>query len=226
MNRWLLLVPTVACLLLVGPSPGWAAPAGHATAGPRSAAPPTTVRHVSPLEHSGHLAPGYTVTHHYPDASCVSGSPTTGTAYECFSAGSPEGVFDTCWVQANVAYVTCLANPWTHTAVRLHVTGGYDDRGGFPHVAAPWGVRLGRSIRCLIDLGSVKSAGGHPITYHCTRHIVLTDQVTRTAATWRAHAYRRVAHKGRGSTFTPLGRQPVAVGWRGRASRSGRSSAG
>jgi hypothetical protein len=218
MHRRSLVALAAVCLSVLG-TPA----AGRAGATPSrpAAAAATAVRTIDPLDRAGHLTARYTVDHHYPDANCVAGSPTTGTAYECFAAQSPQGVFDTCWVQASPGYVTCLPNPWTTHAVRLHVTGGYDDGSGFRRVAAPWGVRLKRSIRCLVDLGSVKSADGHPITYRCTRHIVLTGAVMRSAATWRVRAYRRVAHRGHATTFTALGHQPVSVGWRGRASRPG-----
>jgi hypothetical protein len=186
-----------------------------------AAAAVTDTRSISPLQATGHLAAGYTVKHQYADANCVSGSPTTGTAYECFSSRSPEGVFDSCWVQANPGYATCLANPWTHNAIRLRVTGGYDNRGGFTHVATPWGLRLGAKTRCLVDLGGVRTADGHAVTYRCTNNIILVGSVHRATSPWRISAYRRVRHPHGPTTYTPLGRKPVSVSWKGQRSRAG-----
>jgi hypothetical protein len=202
--------------------------ASAAQLGVASAAQPTArsvaateVRPITPLEANGHLAARYTVAHEYAGANCVSGSPTTGTSYECFSSRSPQGVFESCWAQASPDYAICLENPWTHHAIRLHVTGGYDDREGFTRVSIPWGPRLGASIRCLVDPGEVRTADGHAVTYKCTGHIVLVGSPRRTAPTWRINAYRRIKHHHAATTYTPLGSKPVTVSWKGQPSRVG-----
>jgi hypothetical protein len=180
---------------------------------------PTAVRSVSPLDAQGHVAPAYRVRHHYGNANCESGSPATGKAYECFTPQAPQGIFESCWVQVTPGLVACLVKPWMHDVVQLHVTRGFDNTAGFMHVHMPWGVRIGSDTRCLIVLGSVHSAAGHPITYRCNHKTVLTGAIDRGAATWRVRAYRRIAHKGKPLRFQPLGREPVAVAWFGAPSR-------
>jgi hypothetical protein len=192
-----------------------------AEAAPTASPAATQVRSIAPVEANGQLAATYTVKHQYAGANCVSGSPTTGTSYECFSSRSSQGVFDSCWVQANPHYASCLDHPWSHDVIRLHVTGGYDNRSGFARVTAPWGLRLGASTRCLVDLGGIRTVDGHARTYTCNHHVVLTGTVRRTASAWRIRAYRRVKHKHAASTYTSLGLTAVSVSWKGRPSRTG-----
>jgi hypothetical protein len=182
---------------------------------------PTAVRMVSPLDGQGHLAPTYQNRHHYGDANCESGSPTTGKAYECSTPEAPQGIFESCWVEANPALVACLVKPWMHDVVQLRVSRGFDNSAGFSTVHRPWGVRLGPATRCLVVLGSVHSAAGHPITYRCNHKTVLTGAIDRRAATWRVRAYRRIAHKGKPLRFQPLGREALAVAWFGKPSQRG-----
>jgi hypothetical protein len=209
-GRWVLL-PTalVWTVAMVGVA------TTHATAGPGSATglEATAVHSVSPLDSQGHLGVKYTVQHRFGAANCQSGSPTTGTTYECFTPQSPQGTFDSCWVQADTSYVICLVKPWLHNAVRLHVTRGYDDRGGFSHTGMPWGIRLGRDTRCLLDLGAVASTHGQAITYYCNNKTVLTGSVKRQHATWRVHAYRTTSRKGHPVRRKSLGLLPIAIAW-------------
>jgi hypothetical protein len=198
-------------------------PAGSLASAAETSTPvsPTSVRTISPLDPQGHPAPAYRVTHRYGNANCESGSPATGTAYECFTPEAPQGIFEACWVDANPAFVTCLDKPWQRDVVRLRVTRDYDNTAGFPRVHRPWGVRLGSDTRCLVDLGSVHSADGHPISYRCNHKTILTGPVDRHGHTWRVTAYRRIAHKGHPLRFRSLGREPVAVAWLGKPSRTG-----
>jgi hypothetical protein len=198
----------------VGPSAG---PAGTAT--PTS---PTSVRAISPLDSQGRLAPAYRIRHRYGNANCESGSPTVGKAYQCFTPQAPQGIFDSCWVQATPGLVVCLIKPWMHDAVQLHVTRGFDNTPGFLHVHTPWGLRIATNARCLVDLGSVHSADGHPITYRCNHKIVLTGTIDRKSKAWRIQAYRRIAHKGKPLRFESLGREPIAVAWSGKPSHRSR----
>jgi hypothetical protein len=194
---------------------------GSATGHSGTAAPtaPTSVRAVRPLDAQGHLDPAYRVKHRYGNANCESGSPTTGKAYQCFTPQAPQGIFDSCWVQASPGLVACLVKPWMHDVVQLHVTRGFDNAPGFLHVHAPWGLRIATNTRCLVDLGSVHSANGHPITYRCNHKTVLTGAIDRHGATWRILGYRRIAQKGKPLRFVSLGREPIAVAWSGKPSR-------
>jgi len=175
-----------------------------------AAAPaPTSIRPTSPLDAHNRLAAGFTIQHRYGDANCESGSPTTGTAYQCFSPQSAQGIFNSCWVQAQRKYVICLVKPWMRKVVRLHVTRGFGDSNGFLHAHTPWGLRIGQHTRCLVDLGSVHSAQGHAITYTCNKRVVLAGPVRRGSAVWRIRSYRKIHHKGHSATYRSLGIQPA-----------------
>lgn len=177
--------------------------------------PPTTVTHVSPLDADDQLAPGYRIQHRYGDASCESGSPTIGHAYQCFTPQAPVGIYDACWVQANPHYVVCLTKPWLRTTDRLHVSRGYGDAPGFSTAHKPWGVQLDARTRCLRILGPVHTINGKPRTYDCNHRKYLAGRVRHQAATWRAHVYRRSPS----DRYTSLGVQPVSIAWFGKPSR-------
>jgi hypothetical protein len=179
----------------------------------------TAIRTVSPVTAAGQLAAGFTITHRYTDANCQSGSPTTGRSYACFAPTSPEGVFDSCWVESDTSFAICLVKPWQHKVARLHVTRGYDDSHGFLTVHQPWGVRLGQHTRCLVILAPVNSAQGRPINYACNKKIVLAGSIDRGSATWRIRAYRRVHRKRHPVHYRPMGRQPIAIAWSGKPSQ-------
>jgi hypothetical protein len=177
--------------------------------------PATVVKVIGPLDTNGHLAQGYRIRHRYSNASCESGSPTTGHAYQCFTPQSPNGIYDSCWVQSNPKYVVCLTKPWLpRKADRLHVTRGYGDSAGFLKVRKPWGVRLGLRTLCLRILGPVHTINGRSRTYDCNHRTFLAGPIRHHTATWRAHAYRR-NHHGR---YTSIGVLPVAVAWFGKPS--------
>jgi hypothetical protein len=216
-QRLLLPLLTVA-LLGAGPP----LPAAHAGPRVRPAAKPaaTIRREVDPLDSAHHLVAPYRIKHRYADASCQRGSATTGTTYTCFAATSPEGEFDSCWVQANTRFVICVVKPWRHKVAQLHVTRGYDDRNGFTHVHQPWGLRLGRATRCLVILAPVNSAQGHSIRYGCNHKTVLAGPVQRQSVTWRIRAYRATHHHDHVVDYKPLGWQPVAVAWSGLPSQA------
>lgn len=193
---------------------------GSAIAGATTAASPATVvTHVRPLDAQGQLAPGFTIHHRFSDANCESGSPTVGKAYECFTPQSSQGVFDSCWVQADVHYVVCLNRPWQHQVVRLHVTRGYGEGPGFHSVHLPWGVRLADRTRCQVILAPSDTTRGHRVDYNCNHKTVLAGRIRRHGATWHAHAYRKVHHGGHQLSYQPLGVQPIAIAWFGKPSR-------
>jgi hypothetical protein len=174
------------------------------------AATPTTVRQLTPLDSSGAVSAAFTVTAHFTGATCISGSPTTGSTYECTTPASSWGVYEACWVTAQTGYVVCLTAPWARTLTRLQVTGGFDDTSGLTRPARPWGVRLATGQRCLLDLDATSTTKGHANTYFCTKKTVLVGAVDRSHKVWRAQAYRRLDH-GR---IKSLGRQPIALAWR------------
>jgi hypothetical protein len=195
---------------------GAAVPHGSAFATAPSA-PATTVDHLSPVDAQGALAPGFTIRHRFGDANCESGSPTVGRAYECFTPQSGQGVFNSCWVQADHHFVLCLVEPWLHRVARLHVTRGYGKGPGFHRVHLPWGVRIGNRIRCQVILAPTDTTRGRRVDYSCNHKEVLAGRINR-GTTWHAHVYRRVHHGGHHLTYKSLGVHPIAVAWFGKPS--------
>lgn len=191
--------------------------AGAGTA--RATSRATVVVAESPVDAQGDLQPGFHVTHRYGEASCNSGSELTGTAYRCFTAQSRQGVYDPCWVTAHDDVVVCQDRPWTRSLVQLRVTRGYGDSAGFSHVGQPWGLGLASGPRCLRVVGATGTMHGHPITYTCNKHTILTNRPDRGASRWRVRAYRLVGH-GRHRHWRSLGRQPITTAWRGAPSRN------
>jgi hypothetical protein len=184
----------------------------HRAAATTSAA--TVVRQESPVDSQGALRSGMKVAHHYGDATCQTGSTMTGTAYRCSTPQSRQSLYDPCWVSDHTDVVYCQAAPWQHDVVRLAVTGGFDDSAGFSHVARPWGVRLRSGRRCLPDVASVRSVGGHAISYTCPKRTVIVNRLDTSHATWRAHVYRSVGRRGH-RRWKSFGRQPITTAWRG-----------
>jgi hypothetical protein len=198
-----------------------ALPLSAATATPSGsvASASTDVRAVSPMDSQDHVAAGFRISHRYGDANCESGSPTVGKAYQCFTPQSPQGIFDSCWIQSDKSFVVCLVKPWLHKVERLHVTRGYGDSAGFLTVHRPWGVRLRTGPRCLVILGAVHSTRGQRIDYDCNHRIVLAGPIRHHGTTWHARAYRKVHHGGHRITYTSLGSQPLSVAWSGKPSQ-------
>lgn len=193
---------------------------GHAAATPAApAAAATVARPVSPVDATGHLAPGYDIRHRYAAASCESGSPTTGSAYQCFSPQSPDPLYTSCWVTVAADRVDCLVAPWQHKVVRLQVTRGYDDSAGFETVGRPWGVRLARGERCLVILGPVHVVRGKPVNYYCNHKLALAGRIDHHRSAWRVSVFRKMHQRGRPTTYRPLGRHRIAVAWSGQPSR-------
>jgi hypothetical protein len=195
---------------------------GVTTAAPLTArgdaATATKVTAVSPVDSTGKLAPGYQVAHRYSDANCASGSPMTGSSYQCFTPASRAEIYNSCWVATPRKYVDCLVAPWQRKVVRLKVTRDYGDSGGFRKVHKPWGVRLGADTRCLVILGPVHGIHGKPRTYLCNHKLVIAGKVTHHGSHWTANVYRKVRRNGHHLHYTSLGKQAPAVVWFGQPS--------
>lgn len=175
----------------------------------------TQQRTVSPVDDGNQLAAGYRIAHNYGNASCESGSPTVGKAYECFTPQSSEGIYYSCWVQANQNFVLCLDKPWQHKVVRLHVTRGYGDSSGFDKVQRPWGVRLANGYRCLVILGPVHTTHGQPVNYYCNHNRALAGKINERHRVWMVRTFREVHHPGRPTEFRSTGSRAIAVAWAG-----------
>jgi hypothetical protein len=175
----------------------------------------TQVRAVSPVDDTNQLAAGFTINHRYGNASCESGSPTVGKAYECFTPQSSEGIYAACWVEADPHFVLCLDKPWQHKVVRLHVTRGFGDSTGFVKAKRPWGLRLANGYRCLVILGPVHVTHGKPVNYYCNHSRALAGRISKRHDAWTVRTYRKVRRPGRPTEFRATGTRQIAIAWNG-----------
>jgi hypothetical protein len=211
---------TVTILLTVVGTAG-ALLAGPASAAPRSGAAhavtKTRVVRVRPVDATGHLRAGYTITHRHGGASCQLGSEATGTAYRCFAGNE---ILDPCWVQAgkNRSHVICLLLPWSHQVSRLHVTKGYDNQGPASPAHRPWGLRLTNGTRCAGVQGASGTVHGRPITFFCLHsRLMLLGEANRSRPLWRIHTARSTHH----GLDKPSGRRAIATAYFGLPSLKG-----
>lgn len=212
----------MVALALVAAAGAGAAPVALTAASAHPSQHPATVKtDVSPLDTNGDLDPAYRIAYHHGDATCQSGSIYTGSAYRCFAPGAPAGLLDPCWVESDGAHVVCLSKPWSHKAVRLHVTAGWDNSAGFSTTHKPWGVQI-HSIRCLQSFATVTPVHGHTVTYHCNKDRLLAGGIDKSSPSWRVREYRRV-HKHGTTKYVAKGWQHIDTAWYGEPSAPGGS---
>ncbi len=168
---------------------------------------------MSPVDGTGALKPGYTITRHLAHGTCQSGSYMTGTADRCSTPGARAVVLDPCWPTSTAKTFVCQAKPWRHEVVEVHVPNPVSGGPGPHHQGLPWGMRVGARVRCLLDPGSVRRVNGHPLLFHCTRHRDVFGPLRRRGAQWHAHVYRSGARTRSG--YRSLGWQRVSIAWYG-----------
>jgi hypothetical protein len=192
----------------LSPVPAAASPAA-AAAGTES----TARVQVRPVDAAGQLRAGYHVTHRHGRAHCLLGAIAVGTAYRCFAGN--DHIYDPCWLQADAAHVVCLAAPWRHGVVRLHVTRGFDGRYGSAPVR-PWALRLTDGTGCVRVQGAAGVVGGRGISYTCRDgETVLLGEADTSDDVWRI---RTAADPTGGYDYAATGFRPVDTAYVGRRS--------
>jgi hypothetical protein len=198
---------------------------GTLLVGAGSAAPRPSVRHaaatrvvrVRPVDATGHLRSNYHVAHRLKaNAHCVLGSEATGTAYRCFAGNA---ILDPCWVQAGSSdnHVICLTAPWSHAAIRLHVT-KYDNSAMVSPSREPWGIRLANGTRCAFVQGASSTVHGRRLSYFCQNSkTVLLGNPSRAKPVWLIHTGRTGPH----GHVKQTGRKAIATAYFGRPSLTG-----
>jgi hypothetical protein len=199
--------------LLAGVALGAAVVAAVPIAAGASGGGATSVRTVSPVDASGQLKAGYQVVRRLRHATCQAGSYMTGVADRCATPAAGAVVLDPCWPTAAPDTFICQAKPWDRKVVQLHVPQPVSGGAGAHHQGLPWGMRLGATVRCLLDPGSVRRLYGHALLYHCSRHRDVFGPLHRSGQHWTAHVYRTGAHTPTG--YRSLGWQSVRIAWYG-----------
>jgi hypothetical protein len=164
----------------------------------------TVVRHVTPLNASGHLRPPYTVNA-TARGSCWTASFVNGRAYRCFQRST---IMDPCWKEHGRRSVVCLLRPWVKEVTRLRLTRRLPATAG--ERRALWGLRLGSGIRvnCLISTGAGGWIGNRHISYYCRQGWVLLNKPNRQHAVWTISTAKRV--RGR---YELRGRKSLIMAW-------------
>jgi hypothetical protein len=218
MLRRRVLTTLTILLTVVGTSGTLLMGAGSAAPGPsaRHAAATRVVR-VRPVDSTGHLRSNYHVSRRLKaNAHCVLGSEATGNAYRCFAGNS---ILDPCWVQAGSSHshVLCLTAPWSHAAIRLHVT-KYDNSSMASQSSEPWGIRLVSGIRCAFVQGASEVIHGRRLSYFCQNSkTVLLGNPSRAKPVWRIHTGRSTTN----GHVKATGRKTIKTAFFGRATLLG-----
>lgn len=198
--------------LAAGAEVASASPATHADA------KPTTVIHVRPVDSTGDLRAGYTVTHHFKHAQCNYGSEAFGSAYRCFAGNF---VLDPCWATAS-DNVVCMTTPWSHDVVRADVTKGFDNT-GYSNTPSKrvWGVKISHGPKCSYLQGGTGTVDKRRINYGCKgKKYVLIGNVDKKHTPWRI---RKARHKGGKNSFkyAYVGWVDLSKGWLGKPTLKG-----
>jgi hypothetical protein len=217
MLRRRVLTTLTILLTVVGTSATLLMGAGSAAPGARHAAAATHVVRVRPVDTTGHLRPNYHVARRLKaHAHCALGSEATGNAYRCFAGNT---ILDPCWVQAGSSHshVLCLTAPWSHAAIRLHVT-KYDNSTMVSPSREPWGIRLANGTRCALVQGASSVVHGRRLSYFCQNSkTVLLGNPNRSKPVWRIHTGRSNKH----GHVKATGRKAIETAYFGRATLTG-----
>jgi hypothetical protein len=175
---------------------------GHAqvarVAARSSAQPATQVHHVSPVDSTGQLKPGYRVT----DSGkgyCWTTSFVNPGLYRCFRGNF---IMDPCWSNAGQTAVFCLAAPWSHSVTRLRLTRRLPPTS--PGRSFLWGMTLRSGLQCAEPGGTHDRWHGHDVNYLCQRHWVLLDSPDRSRPVWRILTARYLHGHYHGRGVRPL----------------------
>lgn len=146
-------------------------------------APATTVTLAGPVDASGALLPGYTVTATVAADSCSPGSDAIGRGYRC-SAGS--GVYDPCWPSAGSPLeVLCLGSAFTSDVTRLTLTSPLEPLTD-PASQEPWGLLLAGGAQCTLLQGAHDDVQGRVVDYSCGDGTVVLRGLDRSRPAWQA----------------------------------------
>jgi hypothetical protein len=170
---------------------------------PPDTQPTTDLSDVSPVDSSGDLRPGYSVTRRLGGGECSFGSDAVGSAYRCFTRND---LLDPCWVTSNLTSVDCLLEGWEHTVVHVTVSKGFSNVGFTKQTYSgfvPWGIQLTDGKRCGITEGAVDfvgksgqvtDSGGRRVNYYCENSLkmALVGNVDVSRSLWRIRRYQVV----------------------------------
>jgi hypothetical protein len=111
------------------------------------------------------------------------------------------------------AHVICLEAPWSHSAIRLHVTKGYDNSAMTTPARQPWGLTLARGRRCVLAQGATGVVHGRRMSYFCQHSTtVLLGEPNRSKRVWTIGTARPT----HGGHFRLSGRKAIRTAYFGR----------
>jgi len=149
----------------------------------------------SPVDTSGALRRGITVTATV-TGTCAAGSEAVGDAgYRCFAGN---GIYDPCWALSTGTAqraVVCVPDPWSTNAVKIIVPALETEppASRSPRDSDyPWAVQLTNGVRCTVLQGTHDAFDGQTVNYGCDgpEHLVLVGIPSHTTANWTFAAAR------------------------------------
>lgn len=183
-----------------------------ATVAPPTTSPPaptTEIVRVSPVDSTGRLKSGYSVTSTQTGTSCVAGSDTGANAYRCFSG---HGVYDPCWLDTDDGTnhtVACISQPWSTQVTRITVP-QFVGTFGSPVTDAPLALQLSDGERCGALQGAHDAFNGRIIDFACDQRAVLRPLHTQSPL-WTADTATNAP--GTAARYAPGPTMTVTTAW-------------
>jgi hypothetical protein len=166
----------------------------------------TTVRHISPLDSSGHLKSTYTLAN-VRRGRCFTTSFENGRLFRCLGGNF---LHDPCWKESGRHSVVCVDRPWSHRVTRLNLTRPLPARNSFG--PTDWGLRLasGIDVKCQHSQGASGTVGGKPISYFCGHGwVLLGNHPNRSQPVWTMATAKSV-----NGHYQARGRKNLSEAWR------------
>ncbi|MEY9838602.1 hypothetical protein [Streptacidiphilus sp. EB103A] len=132
---------------------------------------------IAPLDASGKVGTGYSVTRMAGDISCYVPSPSA-VAADIVSCGSAADGADVCWVKSDRVTVLCGVSPWVMTLREFTLTDSIKEMkpGADP---LPWAMELDGGDKCTRRIGGAVDTlpFGLIPAYYCQdpNHIIVVD---------------------------------------------------
>jgi hypothetical protein len=169
-----------------------------------SADPITTKTHIfQAFSSSG--TPTLNISKHV-NGSCFSGAESINRndAWRCMSNNI---LYDPCFSSSNAnGYVLCVANPWSSSAVKLHLTNSLPQNSANKHkpstAVRPWGIKTVAGLKCRYVTGATTTIGGRRANYACKHsNTWLWGAPFRNTEPWKIYAAplnaSKLKHKAR-----------------------------
>jgi hypothetical protein len=185
----------------------------------------TEVVKIAPLDISGKVRSGYSITHMTGDIGCYASSPSAVDS-DIVSCGDTANAADVCWVNPDHTTVLCGVSPWDKKLREF--TSAASIKTSKPEAdPMPWAMELGSGDKCRRRTGGAADTMPFGLipAYYCqdASHVVVTGTsvklLDKTSTKWSVQIVDTTKAAKAGSSYKLPSRQSVAkVYFAGRAS--------